>query len=133
MERDVPCRVRDGITLYADVYRPADGGPHPVLLMREPYDKTTAQAGSGYNHPSWWAARGYVTVVQDCRGRYRSEGEFVPFVQRGTDGYDAIEWAARLPGADGRVAHIRLLLPGRDPAARGRPSARRASSRSARA
>ena len=58
--RDAPCRVRDGTTLYADVYRPVDAGPQPALLMREPYDKTTAQTGSGYSHPSWYA-RGTAT------------------------------------------------------------------------
>jgi putative CocE/NonD family hydrolase len=112
VETDVLCRMRDGITLYADVYRPVEGGPHPVLLMREPYNKWTAQAGSGYNHPSWWAARGYVTIVQDVRGRYRSEGDFVPFVNEARDGYDAIEWAAALPGADGRVATYGFSYPG---------------------
>ncbi len=112
VERDVPCRARDGVTLYADVYRPAEGGPYPVLLMREPYDKNTAQTGSGYNHPSWWARQGWVVVVQDCRGRFRSEGEFYPFVNEARDGYDAVEWAARLPGADGRVAMYGFSYPG---------------------
>jgi hypothetical protein len=112
VERDVACRARDGVTLYADVYRPLAGGPQPVLLMREPYNKWTAQAGSGYNHPAWWAARGWLTIVQDCRGRYRSEGEFVPFVNEAKDGYDAVEWAARLPGADGRVAMYGFSYPG---------------------
>ena len=112
VERDVACRVRDGVTLRADVYRPTDQGPQPVLLMREPYDKSTAQTGSGYRHPSWWARQGWVVVVQDCRGRFRSEGEFVPFVNEARDGYDAVEWAARLPGADGRVAMYGFSYPG---------------------
>jgi putative CocE/NonD family hydrolase len=112
VEHDVPCRLRDGTTLFADVYRPIEDGPHPVLLMREPYNKWTAQTGSGYNHPAWWAARGYLTVIQDCRGRYRSEGEFVPFVHEAEDGYDAVEWAARLPGANGRVGMYGFSYPG---------------------
>jgi uncharacterized protein len=90
--------VRDGVTLYADVYRPAGKDPHPVLLMREPYDKSTAQTGPGYAHPSWWAGQGWVVVVQDCRGRFRSEGEWYPFVHEAEDGYDAVEWASRLLG-----------------------------------
>jgi putative CocE/NonD family hydrolase len=112
VETDVPCRTRDGVTLYADVYRPSGSGTHPVLLMREPYNKWTAQTGSGYNPPAWWAARGYLTVIQDCRGRYRSEGEFVPFVNEARDGYDAVEWAAALPGSDGRVAMYGFSYPG---------------------
>jgi putative CocE/NonD family hydrolase len=104
--------VRDGVTLYADVYRPAGKDPHPVLLMREPYDKSTAQTGPGYAHPSWWAGQGWVVVVQDCRGRFRSEGEWYPFVHEAEDGYDAVEWASRLPGADGRVAMYGFSYPG---------------------
>ena len=116
--RDAPCRVRDGTTLYADVYRPVDGGPHPALLMREPYDKTTAQTGSGYNHPAWWAAQGWVTVVQDVPRpfplggrvlsvRRRGEGR----LRRGRVGGTARR--GRRPRGD-----VRLLLPGRHATAR---------------
>ncbi len=112
VERDVPARMRDGVTLRADVYRPAGDGPWPVLLMRNPYDKTYAQGGSGYLHPSWWAKQGWVVVVQDCRGRFRSEGVFYPFANEARDGYDSVEWAARLPGADGRVAMYGFSYPG---------------------
>lgn len=112
VERNVPCRARDGVTLRADVYRPANGGPYPALLMREPYDKNTAQTGSGYRHPSWWAHQGWVVVIQDCRGRFRSDGDFYPFVNEARDGYDAVEWAARLPGVDGRVAMYGFSYPG---------------------
>lgn len=103
VERDVRCRARDGAVLAADVYRPAGADPRPVLLMRDPYDKAGAQTGSGYAHPAVWARRGYVVAVQDCRGRFRSEGVFEPFVHEARDGYDTVEWAAQLPGADGRV------------------------------
>ena len=103
VERDVPCRMRDGVVLLADVYRPADaGGPLPVILMRLPYDKTQAE-NLAYAHPSWYARHGYVVVVQDVRGRCASEGEWYPFAHEAEDGYDTIEWAARLPGANGKV------------------------------
>ena len=87
---------------YADVYRPAGEGPFPVILMRLPYDKTQAE-NITYSHPSWYAQRGYMVVVQDVRGYWASEGEFTPFLHEAEDGYDTIEWAARLPGANGRV------------------------------
>ena len=103
VERDVPSRMRDGVTLYADVYRPAEEGPYPVILMRTPYGKEAAESNFGYTHPSWYARQGYVVVVQDTRGRWTSEGDFYPFRDEAEDGYDTIEWAARLPGADGRV------------------------------
>ena len=102
VQRNVPCRLRDGVTLLSDVYRPDGDGPFPVILMRLPYDKTQAE-NITYAHPSWYARHGYLVVVQDTRGRWTSEGEFYPFLNEAEDGYDAIEWAARLPGANGRV------------------------------
>ncbi len=49
------------------------------------------------------AARGYLVVVQDVRGRYTSEGEWYPFKHETDDGYDTIEWAAALPNSNGKV------------------------------
>jgi putative CocE/NonD family hydrolase len=102
LERNVPCRMRDGVTLMADVYRPKGAGPWPVVLIRLPYDKTQAE-NITYSDPSWYAEQGYVVVTQDIRGRWRSEGEWIPFQHEAEDGYDTIEWAARLPGANGKV------------------------------
>src|SRR3970040_1163809 len=85
VERDVPCGMRDGVTLFADVYRPLDGGPHPVLLISHPYDKAVAESNVGYAHPSFYARHGYVVVTQDTRGRYSSEGTFYPFVHEADD------------------------------------------------
>ncbi len=102
IERNVPCRLRDGVILYADVYRPEAPDPLPVILMRVPYDKTQAETVT-YAHPSWYARHGYLVVIQDTRGRWTSEGRFYPFLNEAEDGYDTIEWAARLRGANGRV------------------------------
>src|SRR5436190_5654028 len=63
IERDVPVRMRDGVTLFADVYRPRGDGPFPVLLQRLPYDKDSAQANL-YAHPSYYARQGYVVAAQ---------------------------------------------------------------------
>lgn len=94
--------TRDGVRLDADIWRPAGGGPHPVLLMRQPYGRAIASTVT-YAHPSWYARHGYVVVVQDVRGRGTSEGAFDVFAQETNDGADAIEWAARLPGTTGAV------------------------------
>jgi uncharacterized protein len=102
-ERDLPCSVRDGVVLQSDMYRPAEGGPFPVILMRLPYDKTEAGHNLGYAHPAWYARRGYMVVIQDVRGRGKSQGTFYPFRHEAEDGYDTIEWAAHLPGGNGRV------------------------------
>ena len=94
----VTARMRDGVRLVADVYRPDAEGKFPVLLQRTPYNRK-GDAGMAYA----LAAHGYVVVLQDTRGRYDSEGEFYPFRHEGEDGYDTVEWAAALPYSDGRV------------------------------
>ena len=95
--------MRDGTVLFADIYRPVTDALLPVLLMRSPYDKRNATSPFGHAHPIWYASQGYVVVVQDARGRVASEGEFYPYLHESADGYDTVEWAARLPGSDGRV------------------------------
>jgi predicted acyl esterase len=67
VERNLPARMRDGVTLYADVHRPDAAGAFPVILMRVPYDKTAA---TPLNYVDYFVPRGYVVVVQDTRGRY---------------------------------------------------------------
>ncbi len=99
----VPVPMRDGTRLRANVFRPAGDGPFPVLLTRTPYGKDFATGMLGVE-PLRAVERGYIVVVQDVRGRYRSEGEWLPFLHEFEDGYDSVAWAAGLPGSDGRVA-----------------------------
>lgn len=98
VEYDVPAKMRDGVILRADIYRPRAESKFPGLLQRTPYDKSAARAFGMKG-----AARGYVVVVQDTRGRYRSEGEWCPFQNEPNDGYDSVEWVASLPYVDGKV------------------------------
>ena len=102
IQRDVPAEMRDGTTLMSNLYRPANGGPYPVLLARLPYGKDLP-LGTAMLDPVKAAGAGYIVIVQDVRGRYRSEGKFVPFVREYEDGYDTVEWAAKLPGSEGSV------------------------------
>ena len=62
MEYDVPVRVRDGVVLRADIYRPTDGGPYSTLIVRTPYSKSYEQL-IGYAHPTWYARQGFVVMV----------------------------------------------------------------------
>lgn len=108
--KNVMVPMRDGVRLATDVYRPArDGEPlpgrFPVLVSRTPYGKDTTPSGSpGLNGEAYhFAQLGYVVVVQDCRGRYNSEGTFYIDVNEGRDGYDTVEWAARQPWSNGKV------------------------------
>ena len=100
-EKDVPMVTRDGVTLYADIVRPDAPGRFPVLLSRTPYGKGGSTDPNGPN--TFFARYGYVSVTQDCRGRWASEGDYDTIFQEAADGYDAVEWAARLPWSDGRV------------------------------
>src|SRR6266508_3163566 len=104
VDKDVPISLRDGVTTYADVYRPLDGTPAPVVLVRNPHDKEVSMAAVGLL-PGWLklAERGYAVVVQDVRGRCSSEGVFYPFANEGPDGYDSVMWAAGQSWSDGRV------------------------------
>jgi len=102
LQKNVPAGMRDGTTLMSNVYRPTGGGTYPVLLTRLPYGKDLPSDGAVLD-PVRAAEAGYIVVVQDVRGRYRSEGKFVPFVKEYEDGYDTVEWAAKLPGSNGSV------------------------------
>jgi uncharacterized protein len=98
VEHGVTATMRDGTILHADVYRPKADGTFPVLLERTPYDKNGSSAFG-----TKAAARGFVVVVQDVRGRYTSEGEWYPFKNESNDGFDTVEWAATLPYSNGKV------------------------------
>ena len=98
VDRNVPARMRDGVILRADIYRPKADGKYPVLLTRTPYNKD-GEMSLGVVA----AQRGYVLIAQDTRGRYASEGEWYPFKHESDDGYDTIEWAASLPYSNGKI------------------------------
>ncbi len=102
IDYDVPAKMRDGVTLRANVYRPVGEGRWPVLLTRLPYGKDFP-IGASVLDPAQVARRGYVVIVQDTRGRFASEGEWDPMRNEALDGVDTIEWAAQLPYSNGNV------------------------------
>ncbi|ENZ82235.1 CocE/NonD family hydrolase [Caulobacter vibrioides] len=121
--RDVMITMRDGVRLATDIYRPAIDGrpidtPLPVLLERTPYDKLGTNHGdrtrddpTPRSKPELavdFARGGYVVALQDCRGRYGSEGVFEKYLNEGPDGVDTIAWLAKQPWCDGRVATLGL-------------------------
>ncbi len=97
--------MRDGVGLATDVYLPEGVGPFPTILTRMPYGKTEP-----YCHmpviADYWVRKGYAAVVQDVRGKWASEGKFEPNLNRNEvpDGYDTIDWIAKQPWSNGRVA-----------------------------
>lgn len=92
----------DQVRLDADVYYPDAAGEFPVLLMRQPYGRAIASTVV-YAHPIWYAAHGYIVVIQDVRGRGTSAGRFDLFAHEVADGFDSVNWVAQLPGSTGAV------------------------------
>ncbi|MFD5648714.1 CocE/NonD family hydrolase [Streptomyces sp. NPDC127039] len=96
-------RMRDGVLLATDVYGTDPGsGPAPTVLVRLPYDKNSRYVFFDRIAPRF-TARGYVLVVQDVRGKFRSQGETLGWTGEVDDGYDTIEWVTRQPWSDGIV------------------------------
>jgi len=110
LSKDVTVPMRDGVALRADVWLPSPSGRFPTLVYRTPYGKQFAE--QDYKTFEKAVARGYAVLIQDVRGRYASDGEFMPYQNEGRDGYDTIEWAARQPWSDGHVGTFGLSYPG---------------------
>ena len=111
---DVMVRMRDGVRLATDIYRPSRNGEpvpgrHPTILGRTSYDKRWEHM---WVEPvaKFFTPRGYVVAIQDLRGRHRSEGTGQYFhtanVHEGEDGYDTVEWIAAQPWSNGRVGMV---------------------------
>lgn len=126
--------MRDGIHLSTDVYLPCGSGPWVVLLERTPYDKRgTNHADRSVHEPTplpkpavaqRFVEAGFVYVLQDCRGRFDSEGEFAKYLNEQQDGLDTLQWILQQPWCDGRVctlgfsygAHVQTALAAATPA-----------------
>jgi putative CocE/NonD family hydrolase len=94
--RNVKVAMRDGSRLSATVFLPEGDGPFPAVLVRTAYNRI------GFTGQEF-TARGLALVVQDCRGRYDSEGEWYPFIHEADDGLDTLTWLRQQPWCDGRV------------------------------
>ena len=106
VEKDLMVPMRDGVRLATDLYMPTGaserGDALPVVLIRLPYNKETYGAGA-IGPAEFFAGQGYAVVVQDVRGKYASEGDYLLSAADREDGYDAVEWAATQPWSNGRV------------------------------
>ena len=103
MENDVRVKMRDGITLSVDVYRPDSPGRFPAILIRTPYNNNTEQAVA---QGKWFAERGYVLVQADVRGKFDSLGDFYPFRNEPNDGFDTDEWIGSQPWFNGKLGTL---------------------------
>lgn len=106
VDRNVMIPMRDGVCLATDLYFPAEGGMplkgnHPVVFHRTPYNKREVEDTLGY---CWWfAERGYVSVIQDCRGTFESEGVMNFLIPEAEDGFDALHWIDQQFWSNGKV------------------------------
>jgi uncharacterized protein len=99
MQLDVKVPMRDGVTLSADMYLPNAQAQFPTVLIRTPYSNNIE---SMIEKGRRLAGAGYACVIQDCRGRWDSDGEYYPF-REGEDGYDTQEWIGRQPWSNGKI------------------------------
>ncbi len=112
LKLNIPVPMRDGVDLSADIWFPPTSqgdGPWPVLLLRTIYDNQEAR------YIEWtreFTARGYAVVMQDCRGRGDSDGEWEPYVCELYDGYDTHEWIGQQNWCDGNIGTFGLSYPG---------------------
>lgn len=123
--------VRDGVKLFTCIYAPKDGSKkHPILMMRTPY--SCSPYGLSNFSPRLFKTHwlnylklGYIIVMQDVRGKYMSEGEFVdvrPFIankqsnteiDEASDTFDAVEWLVKnVPNNNGKVGVFGISYPG---------------------
>ena len=102
IQQTASMQTRDGVRLDADIYRPDTAEKLPILLMRQPYGRAIASTVV-YAHPRWYAAQGYIVVIQDVRGRGTSQGKFDLFTHEVEDGLDTLDWVSELPYSTGKV------------------------------
>lgn len=105
-EYDLALSLPDGTTLLADRFAPQSAGAFPTILVRTPYGRPSEQGLFGLPAQfvyELFAERGYNVVVQSVRGRFRSGGEFVPFVNEAADGRVTLEWLSRQPWFNGAL------------------------------
>ncbi len=133
-DRDVPVRMRDGVTLRLNLFRPAGEGPFPVIMSAHPYGKDEVpklkrgrwslnpqfrimnqpeplrisdQTSWEAPDPAWWAQQGYAVINLDTRGGGHSEGRGdLLSDQEADDIAQVIAWAAAQPWCSGRVGML---------------------------
>ena len=126
MLKDVPVKLRDGVTIYTDIYLPITDEKVPVLIAWSPYGKSAGTApryknlfnmlgmGNHWNSgltkfeapdPAYWCTHGYAVCNPDMRGIAHSEGDTTMIgSQEAEDGYDLIEWLASQSWSNGKTA-----------------------------
>ena len=119
VERSHFVHMRDGVRLSMDLYMPEGVSlPMPVILERTPYDKSAVRRADQaapvnmINKAWYFASHGYVFAVQDQRGKFESEGDYVVLNHDVEDARDTLDWLVAQPWCNGRVGMIGVSIPG---------------------
>jgi len=105
VEKDVMVPLRDGTLASIDIYRPRASGRFPVLVEGTAYAKSCSTDIRMSTH-TFFVPRGYVFIIWNTRGRFKSGGVFRMDIPQGEDGYDIVEWAAAQPWSNGKIALV---------------------------
>ena len=97
-KENVKVTLADGTNLSTDIYIPVEGKKHTTILIRTPYGKHQHQYEGEY-----WSSNGYVVVIQDTRGKWDSDGEYIPFLNERSDGLETVEWITRQEWSNGEI------------------------------
>jgi len=100
VQKNVMVAMRDGVRLATDIYRPAGREQYPVVLMRTPYG---SESPATAKQAQYYVEHGYAFAIQDCRGKYDSEGDWYGKRDEAQDGSDAITWLGTQPWSNGNV------------------------------
>jgi len=103
MMMDIKVPMSDGICLSTNIYLPKDNLPCPIILQRSPYGTNTEEM---VKEAVNFVKEGYGAVLQDVRGRWDSDGEWYPFINEASDGYDTQEWIGKQDWCDGNIGTI---------------------------
>jgi uncharacterized protein len=122
IERDQYVKMRDGIKIAVDIYRPLGKGKFPALLSMSPYSKTAQDvteyprrfgmngelAGMEAGDSRFFVSKGYAHIIADVRGTCKSEGEYLNMFseKEQQDGYDLVEWIAQQSWSNSNVGMI---------------------------
>jgi putative CocE/NonD family hydrolase len=102
VDHGIRIRMRDGVTLAASLYLPTRAaGTIGTVYIRHPYDRLAW--GEGLVGAQLFVRHGYAVLISDIRGKYASEGEFIPYRQGTDDGVDTLDWITGQPWSNGRV------------------------------
>ena len=106
--------MRDNIRLSTDLYVPEKiEGELPVILIRTPYNKNTFRNKEEKQIAHFFSSQGYIVAIQDCRGKFESEGIYSPPAgNEANDGYDTVDWLTKQTWSNGKVGTFGCSYPG---------------------